>query len=719
MIRTYNSLTAALRRQNRKQYLLLFLCCFVSVLLITAFVSIMRSPTVLSVLPEGGDSRKQVMMIFILSVVGCGVFTAYAAGLFLRYKGRELGVLLALGASKRQVGRKLLGEMGALSVLSCLAGMALGVPLACGIWQGFRLLVVDTEEMALTLRPQAALFALVFSASVTAMLLWMAWRALRRTNIMEIISEARRSEPIREVKRWYGPAGILLMVSGMVLGYMAPGFFLEVLHYFPPEAVLSLFYLPLFPGLYMVLLHTVVNGWGQKKNRYQNIIANSMMKFQGRQTVRNMLVITVLIAGGYFGLFYIPTISAQNTLSTKLQPADYAYHYRADQDIPEEPEIRALAEEMRVTVTSFRTADLARLTIDGTTELETETPFGITLEVVYMEELRTDLFLSESACRALTGEAVSVAPGKVLPAASQEDGYTNISRVTNPFTGAVLTVEPEGILENSLLAGRYILSDTDYAALTAGLPTEWRERQIFFDVENVSETYPFAKALFNAIVDRSSQSVAVIDGWDPVIRERCIAEKGYYYADPDYCEANGLGNVDYAQRESSAFRLYWQYMPHFRVLDQNDFTKTVAVFLMLFAFVAIVCFAAVLVIAYTRCVTIALNSRQVYDDLRRLGASPRYLYQSVRRQVGRVFAVPALVGTLAICALYAFILYFNGSPPGFTPSELAGYSANLAVVAIGSAILYAVYRATLRTVLRSLRIQPQRRGRARGIQRTI
>ena len=73
----------------------------------------------------------------------------------------------------------------------------------------------------------------------------------------------------------------------------------------------------------------------------------------------------------------------------------------------------------------------------------------------------------------------------------------------------------------------------------------------------------------------------------------------------------------------------------------------------------------------------------------------------------------------AICALYAFILYFNGNPPGFTPSELAGYSANLAVVAMGSAILYAVYRATLRTVLRSLRIQPQRRGRALGVPRTI
>ena len=55
-------------------------------------------------------------------------------------------------------------------------------------------------------------------------------------------------------------------------------------------------------------------------------------------------------------------------------------------------------------------------------------------------------------------------------------------------------------------------------------------------------------------------------------------------------------------------------MPQFRVLDQNDLIRTMAVFLMLFLFIAIVCFAAVIVIAYTRCMTIALTNRQVYDD---------------------------------------------------------------------------------------------------------
>ncbi len=89
-------------------------------------------------------------------------------------------------------------------------------------------------------------------------------------------------------------------------------------------------------------------------------------------------------------------------------------------------------------------------------------------------------------------------------------------------------------------------------------------------------------------------------------------------------------------------------MPQFRVLDQTEFIRTMAVFLMLFIFVAIVCFAAVIVIAYTRCMTIALTNRQVYEDLRHLGASRAYLQDLVRGQVSRVFFVPGLVVNLAI-----------------------------------------------------------------------
>lgn len=62
----------ALRRKNKRNYALLFGCLIFSALLITAYCLMMRSPTVLNTLPEGGDSRKQVMMIFVLAVIGCG-----------------------------------------------------------------------------------------------------------------------------------------------------------------------------------------------------------------------------------------------------------------------------------------------------------------------------------------------------------------------------------------------------------------------------------------------------------------------------------------------------------------------------------------------------------------------------------------------------------------------------------------------------------------------
>lgn len=101
-------------------------------LLITAYVCMMRSPTILSVLPEGGDSRKQVMMVFVLAVIGCAVFTAYAAGLFFRQKSRETGVFLALGATRRQLQREMGKELAVISLGSCAAGAALGGPSGLG-----------------------------------------------------------------------------------------------------------------------------------------------------------------------------------------------------------------------------------------------------------------------------------------------------------------------------------------------------------------------------------------------------------------------------------------------------------------------------------------------------------------------------------------------------------------------------------------------------------
>ena len=201
-MKTFTQVYAALRRKNKGQYALLSGCCFFSVLLITAYACMMRSPTILTVLPEGGDSRKQVMMVFVLAVLGCAVFSTYAAGLFFRQKSRETGVFLALGATRRQLQTELGKELALISLGSCAAGAILGGPLAWGVWQLFRLFLVDSQEMALTFDPEAYLLSLAFAAYVAVMLFLLGGLAVRRTNIIDIVQESHTSEPIREVKGW-------------------------------------------------------------------------------------------------------------------------------------------------------------------------------------------------------------------------------------------------------------------------------------------------------------------------------------------------------------------------------------------------------------------------------------------------------------------------------------------------------------------------------------
>ena len=92
-------------------------------------------------------------------------------------------------------------------------------------------------------------------------------------------------------------------------------------------------------------------------------------------------------------------------------------------------------------------------------------------------------------------------------------------------TGAELDVTPIEPLRYTMLLGCYVLDDIDYAVLTEGLTDVWREEYVFFNVTDVENSYPFAKALFDEIVDRSGPEVEVGDYYDDVCllyTSRCV-----------------------------------------------------------------------------------------------------------------------------------------------------------------------------------------------------
>lgn len=690
-----------LQRADRKQSRLYLFCNFMALMIISAYSALMLSPTVQKVFPEGGDSAKQMYMIFVMTLVGCVVFTIYALGLFFRHKSGQLGVLMALGASRKRLAPGLFREVILLSGVSAIAGTVAGFPFVWVIWHAFRLFLVDSSDMVLTFDFRCLFISLLFLLSVVGFACLTAWRYLKKTNIMEVIREEHINEPVKEPGRWCGPVGFLVLLTGAVLGYGAPWACHAWFSMYPPAWV-SVFYAPVFVGLYMIMLHTVVHGWkSHRKNPYKNIISRSMMKFQGKQTVNNLLVVTLLIAGGCFAIFYLPTNGISAVLRYASLPYDYFYKYQADQNVPDRTKVEALGKEYDLSLKDWNECDYVTLGMGGMTNIEEED--SLRFHVEYVPMLQEAMVLSEDAYRMITGQEVDVAPGTYRCLNDQEETslYVNNSakELTNMTTRKVLATEFAGYLHYDHLAEEIpccVLDNADYALISEGLTDDWRGRFAAFNVDG-KDSYPFAVAFYHLFVSSFDPSCERICSYDRVQKIRENEEGQEYWGDTDE-----MTKISYELSDSFAFRTFWVYMPSFRILNQNDYLRNMAVMFMMFLFIFIVCMITALVVCHTRCQSIALNNRYIFDDLKKLGASPAFLDKEVRSQCTNVFKMPALVGTTAMFLLYAMILYANDGR--LLQTEWAAMGLCLCIIAVIGGVIYTVYRSTVKAIKGQLRI---------------
>lgn len=698
---TLKQLEKKLQKADTKIAGLYLFCNFISLLLITAYSAMMLSPTVLLVLPEGGDSRKQMTAIFVLALFGCVVFTIYASGLFFRKKAKQLGTLMALGASGCQLLPGLLKEVLLLSSLSSLAGILAGFPFVMLLWNSFRLFLTDSAQMVLKFDFKCLYLSAVFFVIVVVFSCANAYRYLKRTNIMEVMHEEHRNEPVKELGAWCAPAGILLILIGAGLGYFAPYAYEELFSAFPP-AWLNLLYAPVFAGLYLIMLHTVVHGWGShKKHPYKNLIARSMMKFQGKQTVNNLLVSTVLTAGTAFAIFYIPMMGVGHTMEINSRPYDYYYHYRADQKVFNEEEISALAAKYDLAIKDFKLAPYLSLAMDGTAIIEDE---GRNFHYEYIPFLEEGKFFSETAFEAFTGTEISVAPGSYMAVSNADETglyYLNSQAtvLTNMVTHSALSVSFAGYAHYGLLVdqrGSYILNDEDYETIAAGITPEWTGNTVSFNMDG-KDSYLFAQDFFYTFISLFGPECEYPIYYDRVAQYQSQLNGEIYWGDTER-----MTQVSYSEPDTTDFRYYWTYMPKIRILDQTDYLRTFSVFLMMFLFIAIICSLAAMIISYTRCMTIALNNRYVFEDLKRLGASPAFLKKEIKGQAGPVFKVPTLVGMTAMYLLYALLMFANDGM--LTGSEIGGMAVCLLILILLAGIYYLIYRYTVKSMCRQLEV---------------
>lgn len=698
---TMQKLEEKLQKADRKQAGLYLFCNFISLMLISAYSAMIFSPTILTVLPEGGDSRKQMIAIFVLALFGCTVFTVYAASLFFRKKSRQLGTLMALGASRRRLAPGLFREVFILSTVSALAGLLMGFPFVWILWSLFRMLIVDSAQMDLVLDFRCLFVSVPFFLIVVLFSCITAFRYLKRTNIMDTIREEHKNEPVRELGRWCGPVGIVVLLLGAVMGYNASEVYQNLFSAYPPVWI-NLFYVPVFIGLYMIILHTVVHGWGRnKKNPYKALISRSMMKFQGRQTVNNLLVCTVLIAGGCFGLFFLPMMGSSQILETSKRPFDYFFQYRADQNVPTQNEIEQLAAPYGIHLQDWSNGEYLLLAMDGQEIFED----GRSYHYEYTQFLQSGKFMSESNFSALTGIDADVKPGTYKGISNEEETGTYFMRLeskvlTNLSTMATCDTKFDGFIHYGLLVdqrGYYVLDDADYAAIKEGISDEYLGTMFAFN-SNGEDSYDFAYELFLKFTHSFSDDCELPIYYDPIEKYACEQRGEIYWGDTDE-----MSQISYDDPDSSDFRMYWTYMPKIRILDQNDYMRTYAVYLMMFLFIAIICLLAALVIGYTRCQTIALNNRYLFDDLKKLGASSSFLTREVKNQCRKVFQTPSIIGISLMFLLYTMIMFANDGT--LTYSEIIGLFACAGSLLLVTLTIYIIYRLTIKKVKEELKIR--------------
>lgn len=690
---TLHKVYKKLRKSSRGQYLLLGFCIGLSVLLLTSFTLMYYGPTVQDFLPEGGDTRKMAMLLMGVTVVGCFIFTVYASGLFFRHKSREYGVMMALGLKKKELGKLLFQELSMVTAVSCLAGLVCAIPVSWVIWKIFELFIISNDQMIYRFGLAGFLPGILFSVLLALALGAAGRRFIRRSDIMEILRTQQKSEMVREIPGWTLPLGVILTVSGVLLGSGLPQFTARVLYISLP-GIFNLVYLVSVSGIYLILL-SIVSMNRARRNRkkyYKNLVSISLMRFNARAVTRNMCVSVLLLFVCCFAAFYGMQYSLAPDILDSQEGRGFSMHYPLEEKQIGKEEIGQTAQKYGMDVEDYSEHDGTNLVIsrqvldfneDGTRYLK-----------LYKEKEKTALFVSETDYGVLSGQKVSVEPGTYQTVTTTDyreffEYVDGLSEVMNPDTKESWQLTFGGVLECDVLAAMsdpfaYVLSDEDYRKMTEGIGSEYMEHLVFFNVADINNSYDFAMDLLSQYVDRATNLSNHMGYWD-IWEEKMAVQDGELY---------GYGEAIDMSMDNNMLLGDWKYAPAFNIITVQDRMQLISVYVMLSLYICLISLAAIGVMAYVRSVSVASDNRGLFESLKKLGADNRYQRKILKKQLAKIFQYPAAIGCgLGFLFSFAMDLFNDGRISG---TERQALLILLGIILMVCVILYGVYRYSMR-----------------------
>ncbi|MEI2368081.1 ABC transporter permease [Niallia circulans] len=330
---TLSNLVIRNLKKNIKYYYLYIFALVFSVSLYFSFVTLQYDPSMNEVenSVKGGAAIKSASILLIAIVA---IFLLYANTIFIKRRGKEIGLFQLIGMTKSKIFRLLTLENFILYFLSIVIGIFIGVSFSkITIMILFK--VTGVQAIAkLHFSPEALVQTVIVFCAIYVLIMLMNYIFIKRQTILSLFRVASSTEArVKNMSVWemiIGVTGIIFIISGYYISsQLFNGDFQSMNElFFAMISILALVIIGtylFYKGSVSFLFNLIRKG----KNGYINInqvLSLSSIMFRMKSNAILLTIITTVsaLALGFLCLSYISYYSAEKNAKQNV-PADFAF----------------------------------------------------------------------------------------------------------------------------------------------------------------------------------------------------------------------------------------------------------------------------------------------------------------------------------------------------------------------------------------------------------
>ncbi len=330
---TLSNLVIRNLKKNIKYYYLYIFALVFSVSLYFSFVTLQYDPSMNEVenSVKGGAAIKAASILLIAIVA---IFLLYANTIFIKRRGKEIGLFQLIGMTKSKIFRLLTLENFIIYFLSIVIGIFIGVSFSkITIMILFK--VTGVQAIAkLHFSPEALVQTVIVFCAIYVLIMLMNYIFIKRQTILSLFRVTSSTEArVKKMSVWemiIGVTGIIFIISGYYISsQLFNGDFQSMNElFFAMISILALVIIGtylFYKGSVSFLFNLIRKG----KNGYINInqvLSLSSIMFRMKSNAILLTIITTVsaLALGFLCLSYISYYSAEKNAKQNV-PADFAF----------------------------------------------------------------------------------------------------------------------------------------------------------------------------------------------------------------------------------------------------------------------------------------------------------------------------------------------------------------------------------------------------------